>query len=96
MQAFATFFSWRPLWLGGIMVLILAGGGWWRWNARAASGLAADDSGTRILLGLAADAQRDGRLLAPVGNNAFGFYFSVLQIEPYRRPRRSKADQAAR
>ncbi|GAA0887212.1 energy transducer TonB [Rhodanobacter soli] len=44
----------------------------------------ADDaqSGSGILLGLARDAMRDGRLLAPAGSNAFEFYLSVLQLEP--------------
>ena len=85
MQALATLLSRRKLWLGGILVLVLAGGGWWHWNARAAAVPVADDSGTRILLGLAADAQRDGRLVAPVGSNAFEFYFSVLQLDPHNR-----------
>ena len=39
-------------------------------------------SGTGILLGLARDAMRDGRLVAPAGSNAFEFYLSVLQLEP--------------
>ena len=45
---------------------------------------AADDaqSGPQILLGLAGDAMRDGRLVAPAGNNAYEFYLSVLQLEP--------------
>ena len=85
MQALATFLSRRPLWLGGILVLILAGGGWWHWNVRAAAGPVADDSGTRILLGLAGDALHDGRRVAPVGSNAFEFYFSVLQLDPHNR-----------
>jgi protein TonB len=44
----------------------------------------ADDaqSGSGILLGLARDAMRDGRLVAPAGSNAFEFYLSVLQLEP--------------
>ena len=85
MQALATFLSRRRLWLGGLLVLILAGGGWWRWNARAAVAPAADDNGTRILLGLAGEALHDGRLVAPVGSNAFEFYFSVLQLDPHNR-----------
>ena len=85
MQALATFVSRRKLWLGGLLVLILAGGGWWHWNARAAAAPGADDSGTRILLGLAGDALHDGRRVAPVGSNAFEFYFSVLQFDPHNR-----------
>ncbi|MEW9625093.1 hypothetical protein [Rhodanobacter geophilus] len=86
MQGLVSFFSRRPVWLGGLLVLILAaGGGWWHWNARAAAGPAADDSGVHVLLGLAADALRDGRRVAPVGSNAFEFYFSVLQLDPHNR-----------
>ena len=42
-------------------------------------------SGSGILLGLARDAMRDGRLLAPAGSNAWEFYLSVLQLEPQNR-----------
>ena len=50
-------------------------------------GAPADDaqSGSAILLGLARDAMRDGRLVAPAGSNAFEFYLSVLQLEPENR-----------
>ncbi|MDF4026872.1 energy transducer TonB [Luteibacter sp. PPL201] len=34
-----------------------------------------------ILLGLARDATRDGRLVAPQGNNAYEYYLSVLQLD---------------
>jgi protein TonB len=86
MQGLVSFFSRRPVWLGSLLVLILAaGGGWWHWSARAATGPAQDDSGVRVLLGLAGDAVRDGRLVAPVGSNAFEFYFSVLQLDPHNR-----------
>lgn len=86
MQGPVSFFSRRPVWLGGVLALILAvGGGWWHWNARAAAGPASGDSGVRILLGLAADALHDGRRVAPVGSNAFEFYFSVLQLDPRNR-----------
>jgi protein TonB len=40
-------------------------------------------SGSGILLGLARDAMRDGRLVAPAGSNAYEFYLSVLQLEPH-------------
>jgi Flp pilus assembly protein TadD len=40
------------------------------------------DSGITILLDLARDAMRDGRLVAPQGSNAFEFYLSVLQLDP--------------
>ncbi|MEP6899365.1 MAG: energy transducer TonB [Rhodanobacter sp.] len=39
-------------------------------------------SGTRILLNLARDAMREGRLVAPAGSNAYEFYLSVLQLDP--------------
>ena len=39
-------------------------------------------SGITILLDLARDAMRDGRLVAPQGSNAFEFYLSVLQLDP--------------
>ena len=50
----------------------------------AAADAAGDDagSGTGILLDLARDAMRDGRLVAPQGSNAFEFYLSVLQLDP--------------
>ncbi|GAB3790455.1 energy transducer TonB [Dyella agri] len=85
MQALLSFFSRRPVWLGGLVLLALLGGGWWHWNARADAGPAPDDSGVRVLLGLADDAMHDGRRLAPVGSNAFEFYFSVLQLDPHNR-----------
>lgn len=40
-----------------------------------------DQSGVDILLGLARDATREGRLIAPQGNNAYEYYLSVLQLE---------------
>jgi protein TonB len=39
-------------------------------------------SGVQILLGLARQATRDGRLVSPQGNNAYEYYLSVLQLEP--------------
>lgn len=81
MQNYALFLARRPAWLVGALVLILLGGGWWRWNAATQAPPAAD--GTRILLDLAGAALRDGRRVAPVGSNAFEFYFSVLQIDPH-------------
>lgn len=42
-------------------------------------------SGTQILLGLARDAMRDGRLVAPAGSNAYEFYLSALQLDPGNR-----------
>lgn len=34
-----------------------------------------------ILLGLAREATKDGRLVAPQGNNAYEYYLSVLQLD---------------
>ncbi|WP_255369445.1 hypothetical protein [Luteibacter sp. UNCMF366Tsu5.1] len=45
----------------------------------------ADDgasSGVDILLGLARDATREGRLVSPQGNNAYEYYLSVMQLDP--------------
>jgi protein TonB len=39
-------------------------------------------SPTDILLGLARNAIREDRLVAPAGANAYEFYLSVLQLEP--------------
>ncbi|KRE86093.1 energy transducer TonB [Rhodanobacter sp. Soil772] len=81
-----------------LMVLLAFGGGvFWYGRATAEAAMvdlgplpadtvdtAADDaqSGSGILLGLARDAMHDGRLVAPVGSNAFEFYLSVLQLDP--------------
>jgi protein TonB len=56
-------------------------------SSAGAADAPADDaqSGSGILLGLAREAMRDGRLLAPAGSNAFEFYLSVLQLEPANR-----------
>lgn len=88
--------------LVGLLILAAAGGAFWPGPAaNASSGHArpqagteldasAEDtqSGTDILLGLARDAMRDGRLVAPAGSNAFEFYLSVLQLEPENRTAR--------
>lgn len=42
----------------------------------------AGSSGVGILLGLAREATRDGRLVSPQGNNAYEYYLSVIQLEP--------------
>jgi protein TonB len=34
-----------------------------------------------ILLGLARDATKEGRLVAPQGNNAYEYYLSILQLD---------------
>lgn len=36
----------------------------------------------KILLDLARDATKEGRLIAPQGNNAYEYYLSVLQLDP--------------
>jgi protein TonB len=85
--------------LAFVLLLVLAGvAAIFRQNATAAPSPAGstaaeateaplDDaqSGRAILLGLARDAMRDGRLVAPAGSNAFEFYFSVLQLDPHNR-----------
>lgn len=48
----------------------------------APSSSADEQSGSSILLGLDRDAIRDGRLVAPAGNNAYELYLSVLQLQP--------------
>jgi hypothetical protein len=82
-----------------LMLAMMAGGILWYSHATAyastidttaapaSTGTIADDgqSGTQILLGLARDAMHDGRLVAPVGSNAYEFYLSVLQLEPTNR-----------
>jgi periplasmic protein TonB len=51
-----------------------------------ASGDASPSSGPApevdILLGLARDATKEGRLVAPEGNNAYEYYLSVSQLDP--------------
>jgi protein TonB len=39
-------------------------------------------TGVDILLGLARTATREGRMVAPQGNNAYEYYLSVIQLEP--------------
>ena len=54
-------------------------------DAGAAASATGDDtgsSGVDILLGLARQATREGRLVAPQGNNAYEYYLSVIQLEP--------------
>jgi hypothetical protein len=50
------------------------------------SGDASPSSGSApeidILLGLARDATKEGRLVAPQGNNAYEYYLSVSQLDP--------------
>lgn len=50
-------------------------------SAQSGSG-DAGASGVDILLGLARDATREGRLVAPQGNNAYEYYLSVIQLDP--------------
>ncbi|RCS31594.1 energy transducer TonB [Rhodanobacter denitrificans] len=76
-----------------LCLLLVAGGVFWYGRATAdatpakKAGAADDEaqSASAIVLGLARDAMRDGRLVAPEGNNAFEFYFSVLQLDPNNR-----------
>ena len=83
-----------------LMLILLAGGGLWYWRAAANAAAAGPGSavastaeapagepqdGSKILLGLARAAMRDGRLVAPTGSNAYEFYLSVLQLQPDNR-----------
>jgi protein TonB len=80
-----------------ISFFVLAGAAGIFWYSQAAANASLNDahtsqttdassddaqSGTGILLGLARDAMRDGRLVAPAGSNAYEFYLSVLQLDP--------------
>lgn len=81
--------------LAAVCLCLLLVAGALAWHGRAsADGAptktagAADNeaqSGSAIMLGLARDAVRDGRLVSPEGNNAFEFYFSVLQLDPHSK-----------
>jgi protein TonB len=74
--------SWRAFLFGGLLLLAaLAAGAFWRVRATA-SAAPAPGSGETILLKLADAAMHDRRLVAPVGSNAYEFYFSVLQLDP--------------
>lgn len=82
-----------------LLVLLTGGGVWYRRAAASAAaaglGLAVTSTaeapgdvsqdGSRILLELAREAMRDGRLVAPTGSNAYEFYLSVLQLRPDNR-----------
>jgi hypothetical protein len=82
-----------------LMLALMAGGIFWYSHAAAyastvdpslkpasaSSSTGDDQSGAQILLGLARDAMKDGRLVAPAGSNAYEFYLSVLQLDPANR-----------
>ena len=73
--------AWGVAGAGLILVLALLGLRTWRSSA-AAPAASSDDSGRGILLGLADEALREHRLVAPQGRNAWEFYLSVLELEP--------------
>ncbi|WP_424681620.1 hypothetical protein [Frateuria sp. YIM B11624] len=79
--------AWGMAGAGLVLVLALLGLRTWRSSA-AASAAPSDDSGRGILLGLADEALRDHRLVAPQGRNAWEFYLSVLELEPDDAPTR--------
>ena len=79
--------AWAVAGAGLVLVLALLGLRTWRSSA-AASAAPSDDSGRGILLGLADEALRDHRLVAPQGRNAWEFYLSVLELEPDDAPTR--------
>ncbi|UGB38110.1 energy transducer TonB [Frateuria soli] len=70
----------HPWLVAAAVLLLLAASGLYRWPAPVQPD---DDAGGRgILLALAQAAERDHRLLAPAGSNAYEFYLSVLGLEP--------------
>lgn len=73
--------AWGVAGAGLILVLALLGLRTWCFSA-AAPAAPSDDSGRGILLGLADEALREHRLVAPQGRNAWEFYLSVLELEP--------------
>ena len=79
--------AWAVAGAGLVLVLALLGLRTWRSSA-AASVAPSDDSGRGILLGLADEALREHRLVAPQGRNAWEFYLSVLELEPDDAPTR--------
>lgn len=74
----------RPAWAVAAagLILMLALLGLRAWRSTPATAAAIDDSGRGILLGLADEALRDRRLVAPQGRNAWEFYLSALELEP--------------
>lgn len=74
---------WRTYTLAGLLVLGASVAGV-SWYAKAAGTAApAMSQGEAIMLKLATGALNDHRLVAPVGSNAYEFYFSVLQLDPH-------------
>jgi protein TonB len=74
----------RPLLAGGALLILALGLlGLRYWHAAPPPSAPSDeDSGRAILLGLADQAERDHRLVAPAGSNAYEFYLSVLELAP--------------
>jgi protein TonB len=58
-----------------------------RWP-RATPAAPADGDGRTLLLDLAEQAERDHRLVAPAGSNAYEFYLSALELAPQDVPTR--------
>lgn len=84
----------RVLVVASLVAAIAVAGGvfWWlqggKVSAIAANGQTTDskdDSGVSILLDLAQAAQKENRLVAPAGSNAYEFYLSVLQLDPQNK-----------
>ncbi len=74
---------WRAYALAGLLLLGVGVAGA-SWYAKAATPTApAMSQGEAILLKLATGALNDHHLVAPVGSNAYEFYFSVLQLDPH-------------
>lgn len=67
------------------VIVVVAGGVFWYARAAMKSAgehTANDGSEVGVMMGLADQAFREKRLVAPVGSNVYEFYFSVLQLDP--------------
>lgn len=68
------------------VIAAVAGGALWyvRASKSEAGGHTANDgSEVGVMMGLADQAYREKRLVAPIGSNVYEFYFSVLQLDPH-------------
>jgi len=73
-----------PLAGGVLLVLVLA-----LLGVRLRPATPADDgNGHAVLIDLAVTAERDQRLVAPAGSNAYEFYLSALELAPDDAPAR--------
>ncbi|GLQ90654.1 hypothetical protein [Dyella flagellata] len=73
--------------LAGVLLLLIGGGVWYARTSvsdkpSAVEHTANDGSEVGVMLGLADQAYKEKRLVAPIGSNVYEFYFSVLQLDP--------------